>query len=404
MGTSYQPVEPKKRIDFIDILRGFALLGILFNNILLFSGYDFMPLQNLRLFSTFNLDSQLWEILDVVVTGKFYTLFSILFGVGFYLQWSKKSHDFLQVYRRRLFILLIFGFIHSLIWFGDILFLYALVGFILLLFRNVKTKNLLRLSILFIFGIVLFDLIMMPLAPTFNNGGTTSAAASAHVYYPDMSPAELVEGFKTGNIAGLFSLNIHNLIWKWLSYFPSGRVLNVMGAFILGYFLASTEFFTKHSRSLKLLITFLLFGVLSTIFMKIIDGSMYQFSTTVSQFLYKLLVYARQVSLCLFYICLLSTIAGTAPGKKILDYLRPVGRMALTNYIMQTVICLILFYNFGFNLFGRLGLVTIVFIAIGIVTLQIVLSTIWFKYFRFGPLEWLWRTLTYRKRIQLRVS
>ncbi len=403
MGTSYQPVEPKKRIDFIDILRGFALLGILFNNSLLFSGYDFMPLQNLRLFSTFNLDTQLWEILDVVVTGKFYTLFSILFGVGFYLQWSKKSHDFLKVYRRRLFILLIFGFIHSLIWFGDILFLYALVGFILLLFRNVKTKNLLRLSILFIFGIVLFDLIMMPFASNFNNGGTSTAAAPAHVFYPDMSPAEVIDGFRTGNIGGLFSLNIHNLIWKWLSYFPSGRVLNVMGTFILGYFLASTEFFTKHSRSLKLLITFLLFGVLSTIFMKIIDDSMYQFSTTAAQFLYKLVVYARQVFLCLFYICLLSTIAGTSPGKKVLNYLKPVGRMALTNYIMQTVVCLIVFYNFGFNLFGRLGLVTIVFIVIGIVTLQIVLSTIWFKYFRFGPLEWLWRTLTYRKRIQLRV-
>ncbi|MCK4826790.1 DUF418 domain-containing protein, partial [bacterium] len=125
MEASYRPVELKKRIDFIDILRGFALLGILFNNILLFSGYDFIPLQNLRQFSTFDLDTQLWEFLDIVITGKFYTLFSILFGVGFYLQWSKKSHDFLKVYRRRLFILLIFGFLHSLLWFGDILFLYA---------------------------------------------------------------------------------------------------------------------------------------------------------------------------------------------------------------------------------------------------------------------------------------
>jgi len=151
--TTLTPIDPQERIEILDILRGFALLGILFNNMLYFSGYAFVPFDNLKQIINFPLSENIYYFLDIVITAKFYTLFCILFAVGFYIQFSKHREypsDFLRTYRRRLTILFLIGIIHNLIWFGDILLLYSIMAFILILFRNMKTKNLLRWSIFII--------------------------------------------------------------------------------------------------------------------------------------------------------------------------------------------------------------------------------------------------------------
>ena len=113
-----EPIDPQKRIEILDVLRGFALLGIIFNNILYFSGYSFISFDDLRQFPNFQLNENIYHFLDTVITAKFYTLFSLLFAVGFYLQFNKQRenpNDFLRTYGRRLLILLIIGLIHSLI-------------------------------------------------------------------------------------------------------------------------------------------------------------------------------------------------------------------------------------------------------------------------------------------------
>jgi len=106
--------------------------------------------------------------------------------------------------------------------------------------------------------------------------------------------------------------------------------------------------------------------------------------------------------MCLFYIMSIFKIVQTSPGRRILKYLSPVGRTALTNYLSQTVIMIIIFYNFGFNLIGRLGLITVTGIAAAVLVLQIIISNIWLKYYRFGPFEWAWRSLTYKKKLEIR--
>jgi uncharacterized protein len=103
-----EPIEPKKRIQILDILRGFALLGIIFNNMGYFNGYIYMPFDDLKQITNFQLDEKLYSFLDIIVTGKFYTLFSVLFAVGFYVQYNKHKEDsinFLKTYRRRIFFL-----------------------------------------------------------------------------------------------------------------------------------------------------------------------------------------------------------------------------------------------------------------------------------------------------------
>jgi len=403
--TTHTPIEPKQRIEILDILRGFALLGIIFNNMLYFSGYSFMPFENLKQIIAFQLNEKIYDFLDIIVTAKFYTLFSILFAVGFYIQFNKYKNDstnFLKTYRRRIFILFIIGLIHSLIWYGDILLTYSIIAFILILFRNVKTKNLFRWSLFFILLPLLIDLAFLPFSPSLDTISPENTASVAHVQYPDMTAEVVINTFQNGSVAEIFFLNIHNIAWKYLSYIPSGRLFTILGIFLLGYYLASIDFFIKKTKSTFLLISSLFIGLLTTISAKLLGGSSLQFPPTFSNILYKLLLVAGQIFMCTFYITSIFKILQTSIGKRALKQLIPMGRMALSNYLFQTIIMIIVFYNFGFNLIGRLGLFPITGIAILILVLQIIFSNIWLRHYRFGPFEWIWRSLTYKKRIKIK--
>lgn len=401
--TTLSPIEPKQRIEILDILRGFALLGIIFNNMLYFSGYNFMPFDNLKQITNFQLNEKIYYFLDIIITGKFYTLFSILFAVGFYLQFSKHTNDstdFLKTYRRRIFILLIIGLIHSLIWYGDILLTYAIIAFILILFRNVKPKNLIRWSLFFILLPLFIDFTLLSLFQAPGTINTENTANVAHVFYPDMTPEAVINTFQNGTISELFLLNIHHIIWKYLGFIPSGRLFIILGIFLLGYYLAATGFFKRKTKSNLLLISSLIIGLLASISAKLLGGNVYQFPPTLPNILYKFLLTVGQIFMCIFYVTSIFKIAQISTGKSVLKYLKPLGRMALTNYLFQTIIMLIIFYNFGFNLIGRIGLIPITGIAILILLFQIILSNIWLRHFRFGPFEWLWRSLTYKKWIK----
>ena len=403
--TTLTPIEPKQRIEILDILRGFALLGIIFNNMLYFSCYSFMPFENLKQIIDFQLNEKIYDFLDIIVTAKFYTLFSILFAVGFYIQFNKYKNDstnFLKTYRRRIFILFIIGLIHSLIWYGDILLTYSIIAFILILFRNVKSKNLFRWSLLFILFPLLFDLALLPFSQSLNTINPENTASVAHVQYPDMAAEAVINTFQNGSITEIFFLNIHNIAWKYLSYIPSGRLFTILGIFLLGYYFASIDFFTKKTKSTFLLIFSLFIGLLATISAKLLGGSSLQFPPTFSNILYKLLLVAGQIFMCTFYITSIFKIFQSSIGKRALKQLIPMGRMALSNYLFQTIIMIIVFYNFGFNLIGRLGLFPITGIAILILVLQIIFSNIWLRHYRFGPFEWIWRSLTYKKWIKIR--
>lgn len=401
------PIEPQERIEILDVLRGIALLGIIFNNMLYFSGYSFMPFDDLKQITNFEFDETVFSVLDFIIRAKFYTLFSILFAVGFYLQFNKYKEDtanFIKIYRRRIFILLIIGLIHSLIWFGDILFTYSIMAFLLILFRNVKAKNILHWSLFFMILPILFDLSLLPFVQSISEIGPENMIVVAHVNYPDMAPGIVINTLQNGTVQELFSLNMHNIAWKYLGYIPSGRLFVLLGIFLLGYYLASKGFFTNKHKSYSLLISSLIFGLIATISSKILGGSVYQFPPTLSNTLYKLLLTMGQICICIFYITLIFKIAQTSIGILVFKYIIPVGRMALTNYLSQTIIMIIVFYNFGFNLIGRLGLIPIMGIVSLVLFTQIIFSNIWLRYYRFGPFEWLWRSLTYKKRIRNRLG
>lgn len=400
-----KPIDPTKRIEILDILRGFALLGIIFNNIQYFSGYTFLPLAGLRELLHYDLNEQIYHFLDIIVTGKFYTLFSLLFAVGFYLQFSKYRDDtkvFLKTYRRRLFLLLMIAVFHNLIWFGDILFLYAISGFILILFRKMRSKSILVWSLFFFILPFLFDFATLLFGGGTGPAGTEMIHSGAHSSYPGMSSDALVHTLANGSFAELFSLNTFILKWKWMGYIPSGRLFITFGIFLLGYFLASVQFFKDLSKSYLLWIGSLVIGLLTTLAAYGIGGDVYMYPSTLVNTGFKMLLLIGQVSMCFFYMMTIFRIVHSKSGEYILNYLKPVGRMALTNYIMQTVICILIFSNFGLDLICRIDFVYAVLIALGVVILQIIFSNIWLNFFRFGPLEWIWRCLTYKKMIKIK--
>lgn len=404
MGT-LAPIEPKQRLEILDVLRGFAMLGIIFNNMLFFSAYVFAPYGALKKMVDFQLSESIYRFLNVVITAKFYTLFSILFAVGFYIQFNARKEDaagFMKTYRRRILILFVMGTVHGLIWSGDILFTYALIAFIMILFRNVRPANLIRWALFFLLLPLLIDLALLPFFGNTGAVGAVNAAATAHMNFPDMAPEMVIHTFQYGTIGEIFDLNVHNLVWKHLSYIPSGGYPKFLGIFLLGYYLAATGFFTKKTKSTWLVVASFFIGFAATVSAEMLGGSSYQFPPSLPNILYKFLFLTGQIAVCFFYMTSIFKILQTSMGKRIFKPLIAVGRMALSNYLFQTIVMITVFYNFGFNLVGRIGLLPTAGIAILVLAMEIVFSNVWLRHFRFGPFEWLWRCLTYKKKIRIR--
>lgn len=396
MSTTSKPTSAKDRVVFLDVLRGFALTGILFANILSWSGIKFLPFESIIELGNVQVDSILYKILTFLVDTKFYTIFSILFGVGFYMQLSRNldNPSFAGFYFKRQLLLLLIGSIHTFFWSGDILMLYALMGMILIGLRRIPVQKFLAVGAgLYFFPIVL-DIIYMH---TFAQDLPVIEKAALKTY-SDMSPEAVVAGFQSGEFFKTFSTNWHNVFWRWYDFIPSGRPFKVLGLFFFGSYLYHKEFFTKGALKTKNLLTFLIIGIVFTTITINMKGSVASFSRDWNNVLYRVLHEFGQIGLSLSYICILAKFVERFTNSKVVEWLKNYGRMSLTSYVGHTVMGILVFYPvIAFGYFGKLTLETIYYVAWIILVIQIAFSTIWFKYFKFGPVEWLWRCASYGK-------
>lgn len=396
-----QPTKAKERVIFLDVLRGFALVGILFANILSWSGIKFLPYVDIVELGNADVDQDLYQYLKFFVDTKFYTLFSLLFGVGFYLQISKNMENpaFPKLYLKRLSILLLIGICHSLIWSGDILMLYALMGMILLALRKIPVSKALAVGLSFYFFPIILDVIYMytfvPNLP--------ELAKTALKVYPDVAPETVVSAFQSENFFTVFKMNFHNIIWRWYDFIPSGRPFKVLGLFFLGYFLYSREFFTVHAKKWKSIITFLSMGLIFTVLTMFLKGSVASFSKSWIDIADKLIHEVGQLSLSLSYVCILSRLVDSYPKFFAFNWLKNYGRMSLTSYLGHTFLGILAFYPIiAWGYFGELTLEQVYYLALFILTVQLIYSNLWFVYFHFGPVEWLWRCATQGKWFPIR--
>jgi len=391
-----KPTTQKDRIVVLDVLRGFALVGILFANILSWSGLKFMPIAHIEALGDFHVDVILYKLLKFFVDTKFYTIFSILFGIGFSLQFArnKNTAGFIPMYIRRLGILLVIGMIHAFFWSGDILTLYAIMGFLLILFRNVEPSNLLKYSVVLLALPIVFDIIFMFTV----NHETAHATKTALTVYNDMTPDEVVAGFQSGNWDTTIKTNLHNLKWRWFAFIPSGRPFKVLGLFILGFYLYSTGFFNKIGKQWKAFFAFMIIGTVFTTLSILIGGSVAKFPTEWKNIGHNILHEIGQVSLSLSYMVLLTILVNRFKNFFVWDLLKNYGRKSMSSYLGHTFINILIFYPvIAWGLFATQSLKNVYLIAVGVLTFQLVFSWVWLKFFAFGPIEWLWKCLTYGK-------
>jgi uncharacterized protein len=391
----------------VDILRGFALFGILFVNMTLFR----LPFQTILLpadaSAPWHDQAGMW-LIHFLGESKFYSLFSLLFGLGLTLLMDRieaRGGKFVPLYARRLLILLGFGLIHAfLIWIGDILVLYALLGFPLILFRKAKPRTLLTWAIILLILPLLLTVVptaLIELGRSVPEGAAQIDQAFAVAeagYLADLERAYNI--YPNGTFAEITSQRAYDYSTMGLgSFFVLG--LNVLAMFLLGVWFGKQKIFQNLDANRPFFRKLLLWGLLLGIPGNAIYATMIPpLSRFEPSWTLTLATIAQSIGapmLCFAYVSIFALLAGNPTWGKRLSVLAPVGQMALTNYLTQSIVCTLIFYGYGLGLFGKVGTVAGIGLTILIYLIQIPISHWWMRRFQYGPAEWLWRSLTYLK-------
>jgi uncharacterized protein len=384
----------------MDVLRGVALFGVFLMNLVAFAAAPIMATeQQLLSLPSAALDFTLLELLRWLFMDKANTMFAFLFGLGFYLQMQRleaRDVDFGRIYLRRLTVLLVIGVLHLLfLWPWDILHLYALAGFILFAMRGMPTRDLLGL------GIVLALV------------GRTAQKTLAE-FYPAGSWTGLPGGYSDEDVllrqqlseSGDYGAMVGNFFeWVFVDYFASGMIVGwlcyALGRFLIGAWVGrhgwierAREFLPgwRRVRGFALSVGLVLEGI----------GILLQYSTWIPEwphreFMGECLHLLGTPVLAAGYVA--AIVVGYESGR-LRWWLAPfswVGRMALTNYLAQSVVIGFVLFGVGpgLALAGRIGTSALCVIVVATFALQVGFSRWWLGMFRYGPLEWVWRRLTY---------
>lgn len=405
MNSNVSPVRQTDRIVLLDALRGLAIFGILMVNLPLM----YKPITSM-LFGG-NVDGSLLNMLSesfikFFFEGKFYVLFSMLFGYGFWLFINKKTEEgksIVPVFRRRVFFLLVFGALHViLLWAGDILVFYALFGFILLLFRRVSDRGLIKWAI----WIAIIPSVLAILSALMVGLASHSPVAAAEmnegfaesIKYMKSFTENVYNVYSTGSFSEIVSVRLSEygvLLPGMLFFYPV-----VLAMFLVGVWSARKNLISNYSQHLTFFKKIFWWGLGIGVVSNAIYAISYQYVTPVVPGAWEAVNSVTHtlggISLGFFYASAIVLLY--AKGKTyLINLFAPVGRMALTNYLMHSIIAIILFHPYGFGLFGQVEAWQGILLAVVIFALQIPFSIIWLRTFRFGPFEWLWRTLTYWK-------
>ena len=401
MDTNPVPVAASERHEAIDFLRGCALLGILVMNIQLFS----MPLaayfNPMSLGDRGPIDFAMWTTGHLFFDLKFMTIFSMLFGAGIVLMTSRAEARGVRpakLHYRRMFALLIFGLIHAyLIWHGDILVLYAVCGSIVFLFRRKSPRVLLALGILLLSvesAIVLAAGATIGFAPPevlqeIRNFWTPSAAAIR----------EEIAAFQGGWLAQMpmrveYARDFHLFEMWFLSIWRAGGMM-LVGMALLKWGVLTAE---RHRDFYPRLFVAGWMAGLPIVMLGVVRMSASRWDADYSFFIGMQFNYWGSVFVALGWIGLFISLWITGALGGVAARLVAVGRTAFSCYILTSLICTLAFYGHGLGLFGRVGRPGQWLVTLIVWTTLLIVAPLWLDRFRFGPLEWLWRTVTYGER------
>lgn len=433
VGASLGPVQSGERIDSVDVLRGFALLGILLMNIIAFglpAAAYFNPAVD---GATKGADLWAYVINWLFFEGAMRAIFSMLFGAGVILLTSRAEARgggirVADVYYRRTLWLIVLGVIDAylLLWWGDILYLYGLAGLVLFAFRNVRPRVLFALGLacvaVFVVKHFQYNFELEDLRQTLQEVHTLrdvgedltpsqeAAVAQFQVLQSEYEPsAEQIgaeidarQGGYLENLRFVTPLNV--LFQSKFTYLVA--IWDVLAMMFIGMALLKWGVFdAKRSWRFYGAVAIVGYGIglpinAYEIVMAIDSGFAWEWTRLEYIVTYQF----GRAGAAAGHIALVMMVCKSGLFGWMTGPLAAVGRMALTNYLSHSVICAIIFTGVGFALFGELHRYELYYVVAGIWIFQLVSSPLWLRYFRFGPVEWLWRSLTYGERQPMRLT
>jgi uncharacterized protein len=422
-----KPVSSAERYFTVDVLRGFALLGILAMNIVLF-GWPWPAYGNPMRGGGFSgLDRGVWFFNHLIFEEKMMTIFSMLFGAGLVLMDQRaeaRGARIQGVYYRRVLLLLAIGLVHSyLIWIGDILVLYAQCGLLLYFFRNLRPATLILCGILALLLLVPINLGFAAMADSMKAAAKRVEAQKKAGEKPEPHDAQLAEAWNSGfskyvsptreqeekgwkeemqayrgNYRGvvkyravpLMFLQTLGTVLFGMIFMATGRMLIGMGLMKLGVFSG------ERSRGFYIGMVTIGYGIgLPLMVFDALELIRHEFSHDYGLHGGKFFNSYGSVVVALGHVGMLILVVKSGALSWLTRRLAAVGRMALSNYLTHSIVCTTLFYGYGFGLYGHLNRVGLAGVVLTIWVAQLLISPVWLSVFRFGPAEWVWRSLTY---------
>jgi uncharacterized protein len=387
-----------ERIASIDALRGFALFGILLVHMVEQYTAAAPPASNPSYNAFSTADQVARGLVGLLFVGKFFAMFSLLFGVSFFIQMDRAAARHVAYQRRfvwRLTVLFAIGLAHHLMYRGDILTIYALLGLALVPLYRASDRTLLILAVLLCFGIP--RILMVGTAQMLGQPFSMQLGSEA-------ANEEYFKALKGSSLLPVFASNLSEG-WrvKWMFQLGVfGRGYQTLGLFFLGLYLARRRWHESLPARHKTLRRAMLIGFGISVPLVILFAS-FAFSQgggpppdsvswgmVIGLTLYDIF----NVGLMVGFACAFLLLYLRPAPQRLLRHLAPVGRTALTTYVCQSLIGTFFYYGYGLNRLAEVGAATGVLLALIIFAAQIVLSGIWLRYFRFGPIEWVWRSLT----------
>ena len=396
------PIQAQERIATLDVIRGVALLGIFLIHFPAWFGSPALYVEALGI----NLWTSVWDttvqsFIGIFALGKFYTMFTFLFGLGFVIFFERakaRTSSPKLLFFKRLSILLIIGLVHGFfIWHGDVLALYALYGLLLPLFFHRQLKTLIIWTVVFfsLFLLIVAAAMSMQMMPesmqnemvaTMQNALDNSFAA-----YGDGAFAAIMAQ-RTADVMITYT----NFIPIFFMYFP---------LMLLGVYAGRKGIFHNTAAHLPFIKKAWLWGLAIGLPMSIVKYVASYHADHIIFNGFTLLQYTAGIlgdtGLSIFYMA--SIVLLCQKSKEWTARFKPfgyVGRMALSNYLLQSIIGTMIFYNYGLGLYGQIAPALGFVLAVLIFVIQIIISKWWLSRYQFGPMEWVWRSLTYGKRFK----
>ena len=392
-----------ERIEIIDVLRGFTLLGIILVHFAE-QYYAGPPPQKVGNFTIkFLGDEIITGFIGIFISGKFFMIFSFLFGLSFFLQLNKSDSGikFFTRFFWRLVILFAIGLLHHMHYRGDILTIYAMLGAGLLIFYKLPDKFLMILALCLTINLPSavvrgFQALNPPAAGQENQAPFSTDDAASEKYFDTV---------KSGSYVEVLKANLGDLDLKYQFQVESGRIYITFGLFLLGLYAGRKRVFERLSeqlplfkrllkRSLWLLLGLILFAVA---FFGGAELAKIKLPQIVQWMVGGLIYDAFNLALATIYVAGIVLLFQKEKWHMRLMNFYEVGRMGLTTYLMQTFFGFLLFFSLGFGMLGELGALASVGIGIVVFVIQIYFSKWWLRRFRYGFFEWLWRSGTYLK-------